>query len=101
MKKMIAKNGLPLKITAQWTDDDYYDRKNSDTDDLKCTNVAGWLIRINGKKYPRGHTDGDGSPDWTYRWTPEEGHTEEGKRIAIWRAMQSARLPMALLKEPV
>ena len=101
LKKLIADNGLPLKITAQWTDNNYHERFAPDSDELKVVNVAGWLIRINGKKYPRGHTDGDGSPDWTYRWTPEEGHTEEGKRIAIWRAMQSARLPMALLKESV
>ena len=90
-----------LKITAEWTENTYWERKNEHTDDLRSVEVNGWLVRINGKKYPRGHTDGDGSPDWTYRWTPEEGHTEEGKRIAIWRAMQSARLPMALLKEPV
>jgi hypothetical protein len=90
-----------LKITAEWTEDVYYSRRNEHTDDLDKVEVNGWLVRINGKKYPRGHTDGDGSPDWTYRWTPEEGHTEEGKRIAIWRAMQSARLPMALLKESI
>ena len=90
-----------LKITAEWTEDVYYSRRNEHTDDLDKVEVNGWLVRINGKKYPRGHTDGDGSPDWTYRWTPEEGHTEDGKRIAIWRAMQSARLPMALLKESV
>ena len=90
-----------LKITSQWTEDIYYERKNKYSDDLYQVVVNGWLIRINGKKYPRGHTDGDGSPDWTYRYTPEEGHTEEGKRIAIWRAMQEARLPMALLKEPI
>jgi len=92
LKKLIADNGLPLKVTAQWTDNDYYERKNDYTDDLKCINVAGWLIRINGKKYPRGHTDGDSSPDWTYRYTPEEGHTEYGKRIAIQRALTESRL---------
>ena len=90
-----------LKITAQWTDDDYYERRHPDLDEMDVINVAGWLIRINGKKFPRGHTDGDGNPDWTYRYTPKEGHTEAGKRIAIWRAMQEARLPMALLKEQV
>ena len=87
-----------LKITAEWTEDVYYSRRNEHTDDLDKVEVKGWLIRINGKKYPRDNVDGDGTPDWTYRWTPEEGHTEAGKRIAIWRAMQSARLPMALLK---
>ena len=90
--RLIADNGLPLKITAQWTNDDYYERKNDHTDELDCINVAGWLIRINGKKYPRGHTDGDGSPDWTYRYTPEEGRTEYGKRIAINRALRESRL---------
>ena len=90
-----------LKITSQWTEDIYYERKNKYSDDLYQVVVNGWLIRINGKKYPRGHTDGDGEPDWTYRYTPEEGHTEAGKRVAIWRAMQEARLPMALLKESI
>ena len=93
---MMAKK--KLKITAEWTEDVYYTRRNEHTDDLDKVEVKGWLIRINGKKYPRDNVDGDGTPDWTYRWTPEEGHTEAGKRIAIWRAMQSARLPMALLK---
>ena len=88
--KLIADNGLPLKITAQWTDNDYWERKHPDLDDLECINVAGWLIRINGKKYPRGHTDGDGTPDWTYRYTA--GHDEEGKQVAIKRALAEARL---------
>lgn len=88
--KAIADNGLPLKITAQWTDNDYWERKHPDLDELECINVAGWLIRINGKKYPRGHTDGDGTPDWTYRYTA--GHDEEGKQVAIKRALSEARL---------
>jgi hypothetical protein len=90
LKKLIADNGLPLKITAQWTDDDYHERRNEYTDDLKVVNVAGWLIRINGKKFPRGHTDGDGSPDWTYRYTAE--NNEEGKQVAIQRALRESRL---------
>ena len=67
--KAIATNGLPLKITAEWTDDDYWNRKSNYNDDLDVINVKGWLVRINGKKYPRGHTDGEGFPDWTYRYT--------------------------------
>ena len=92
LTKLIADNGLPLKITAQWTDDDYYERRHPDSDEMDVVNVAGWLIRINGKKYPRGHTDGDNNPDWTYRYTPEEGNTEFGKRIAIQRALTEAGL---------
>jgi len=90
LKKLIADNGLPLKITAKWTDDDYHERRNPDSDDMKVVNVAGWLIRINGKKYPRGHTDGDGSPDWTYRYTAE--NNKEGKQVAIQRALRESRL---------
>ena len=89
--KVIADNGLPLKITANWTDNDYYERRHPDTDDMDLVNVAGWLIRINGKKYPRGHYGDDGI-DWTYRYTPEEGRTEYGKRIAIQRALRESRL---------
>jgi len=92
MMKAIADNGLPLKIQTEWTDNDYWDRRHDGSDDLFCTNVKGWLVRINGKKYPRGHTDGDGTPDWTYRYTPQEGQTEEGKKIAIDRALSEARL---------
>ena len=90
ISRAIANNGLPLKIQTEWTDNDYWERRHPDTDDMECVNVAGWLIRINGKKYPRGHTDGDGNPDWTYRYTSP--NTEEGRQTAIQRALQDARL---------
>jgi hypothetical protein len=88
---MIANNGLPIKVTATWTDNDYWNRKWEDSDEMECVNVAGWLVRINGKKYPRGHTDGDGTPDWTYRYTGVN-NDKFGKRIAIQRALQEAGL---------
>ena len=47
-------------------------------------------MRINGKIYPRGHTDGDGNPDWTYRYTAP--NTDEGRQIAIKNALKDARL---------
>ena len=90
--RAIASNGLPLKIKAEWTENDYWDRTHPDTDDLTCVTVNGWLVRINGRKYPRGHFDGDDTPDWTYRYTPGEGNTEAGKKIAIDRALGEARL---------
>ena len=86
--KIISKQGLPLKITAEWTDDDYWNIKYPDSDELECVNVAGWLVRINGKKFPRGHTDGDGTPDWTYRYTGGK-KDEEGKKWAINQALIS------------
>jgi hypothetical protein len=91
ISRAIANNGLPLKIQTQWTDDDYYERKHPDLDDLECINVAGFLVRINGKKYPRGNTDGDGEPDWTYRYTGIKDD-EDGRQEAIRRALEEARL---------
>ena len=88
--RAIANNGLPLKIKAQWTENDYWERRYPDSDEMDCVAVRGWLIRINGKKYPRGHTDGDGNPDWTYRYTAPK--TEEGMQIAIKHALNEARL---------
>ena len=90
ISRAIATNGLPLKIQTEWTDDDYWERIHPDSDDMRCVNVAGWLVRINGKKYPRGHTDGDGNPDWTYRYTAP--NTDEGRQIAINNALKDARL---------
>ena len=63
---------------------------NQDIDgNISTVDVNGWLVRINGMKYPRGHTDGDGTPDWTYRYT-RHGRSEEGRRIAIEQALISA-----------
>ena len=86
--KQFSKKGLPLKITAEWTDDDYWDRVHPDSDELRCENIAGWLVRINGLKFPRGHTDGDGEPDWSYRYT-RDGKTEKGKKFAVEQALIS------------
>ena len=89
ISRAIANNGLPLKIQTEGTDNDYWERKYEDSDELKCINVAGWLIRINGKKYPRGNY-ADDRLDWTYRYTSP--NTEEGRQTAIQRALQDARL---------
>jgi hypothetical protein len=83
MMKVLSPKGLPLKIQAEWTSDSYTNQDQYGN--IEEVGVDGWLIRINGKKFPRGHTDGDGTPDWTYRFTSE--HTDEGKRIAINRAL--------------
>ena len=88
---MIADNGLPLKIQAQFTDDNYWNRKYDDSDEMECVNVAGWLIRINGKKYPR--QLGEDDIDWSYRYTCE--NNESGKQIAIQRALTEAGLRVA------
>ena len=87
ISRAIADNGLPLKIQTQWTEDVY---TSQDIDgNIKTVDVNGWLIRINGKKYPRGHYGDDGL-DWTYRYTAP--NTEEGRQTAIKRALQDARL---------
>ena len=89
ISRAIADNGLPLKIQTEWTDNDYWERRHTDTDDLECINVKGWLIRINGKKYPRGNY-GDNGLDWTYRYTAP--NNKEGRQTAIKRALSEARL---------
>ena len=86
--RAIANNGLPLKIKAQWTENDYWERRHPDSDEMDCVAVRGWLIRINGKKYPR--QLGEDGIDWTYRFTAPR--TEEGMQTAIKHALQEARL---------
>ena len=86
--RAIANNGLPLKIQAQWTENDYWERRYPDSDEMDCVAVRGWLIRINGKKYPR--QLGEDGIDWTYRFTSPR--TEEGMQTAIKHALGEARL---------
>jgi len=86
ISRAIANNGLPLKIQTEWTEDVY---TNQDIDgNISTVGVNGWLIRINGKKYPR--QLGDEGIDWTYRFTSP--NTEDGRQIAIKNALQEARL---------
>ena len=91
MRKIIAKNGLPLKIKAEWTNDTYHYRTSKNSDDLQAETVEGWLIRINGLKFPRpqwnNDVDGDFF-DYSYRYTPKEGNTEYGKQVAITDALK-------------
>ena len=86
ISRAIADNGLPLKIQTEWTEDVY---TNQDIDgNIETVDVRGWLIRINGKKYPR--QLGEDGIDWSYRYTAP--NTEEGRLTAIKRALQEARL---------
>ena len=83
--KLISRQGLPLKIKAEWTEDVY---TNQDKDgNIKTVDVKGWLIRINGKKYPRDNYGDDGI-DWTYRWISPK--TKEGRQTAIERSLSQA-----------
>ena len=88
ISRAIANNGLLLKIQTEWTENDYWERRHPDSDEMDCVAVRGWLIRINGKKYPR--QLGEDGIDWTYRYTAP--NTEEGRQIAIKRALQEAGL---------
>ena len=88
--QLIADCGLPIKISTQWTEDEYQDYDEFDY--MKSTTVKGWRVRINGRVYPRNHVNGDGTADWTYRYTPREGRTEAGRRIAIKNALLEAGL---------
>ena len=88
ISRAIANNGLPLKIRTEYTENDYWERRYPDSDEMDCVAVRGWLIRINGKKYPR--QLGEDDIDWTYRYTAP--NTEEGRQTAIGRALSEARL---------
>jgi hypothetical protein len=83
-QRAIADNGLPLKIVSDWTEDVYTNQDKYGN--IKTVEVKGWRVRINGKVYPRGHTDGDGRPDWTYRYSSPD------RRVAIDHALKSAGL---------
>ena len=87
MIRKLSKKGLPLKITTQWTENSYTNQ--DEHGNIETVDVHGWLVRINGMKYPRGHTDGDGTLDWTYRYT-RHGRSEEGRKVAIEQALISA-----------
>jgi len=81
-QKAIATNGLPLKIKTEWTEDVY---TNQDPyGNIETVEVKGWLVRINGKKYPR--QLGEDGIDWTYRYTAND------RRDAINNALKEARL---------
>ena len=87
--KLISRQGLPLKIKAEWTEDVYTNQDRYGN--IKTVDVKGWLVRINGKKYPRDNYGDDGI-DWTYRWTAP--NTEEGRHTAIERSLSQAGLEL-------
>ena len=95
MTKKFGKNGLPLKVTSQWTNDTYHYRTSKNSDDLQAETVEGWLVRINGLKFPRPQWNNDVDSeffDYSYRYTPQEGRTEYGRQIAINNALKDYEL---------
>jgi hypothetical protein len=91
MVRLIADCGLPLKIQTEWTETEYQDYDEFDY--MRLTTVAGWRVRINGRIYPRGVEEYQKSNlDWSYRYTPRAGQTEEGRREAIRNALAEAGL---------
>ena len=81
-QRAIAFNGLPLKIQTEWTEDVYTNQDQYGN--IETVEVNGWLVRINGKKYPR--QLGEDGIDWTYRYTAND------RRDAIENALREARL---------
>ena len=81
-QRAIATNGLPLKIQTEWTEDTYTNQDQYGN--IETVDVKGWLVRINGKKYPR--QLGEDGVDWTYRYTAND------RRDAIDNALREARL---------
>jgi hypothetical protein len=81
-QRAIATNGLPLKIQTEWTEDVYTNQDQYGN--IETVEVNGWLVRINGKKYPR--QLGEDGIDWTYRYTAND------RRDSIDNALREARL---------
>ena len=81
-QRAIATNGLPLKIQTEWTEDTYTNQDQYGN--IETVDVKGWLVRINGKKYPR--QLGEDGIDWTYRSPAND------RRDAIDNALREARL---------
>ena len=81
-QRAIATNGLPLKIHTEWTEDTYTNQDHNGN--IETVDVKGWLVRINGKKYPR--QLGESGIDWTYRYTTTD------RNQAIKNALSEARL---------
>ena len=82
IQRAIANNGLPLKIQTEWTEDTYTNQ--DEHGNIETVAVRGWLVRINGKKYPR--QLGEHGIDWTYRYTTKD------RNQAVKNALQEARL---------
>ena len=90
------KTAPKIKIQAEWTQDSYTHQNAQG--DITEVGVDGWLVRINGIKFPRPQLDDEGGWDWSWRYTPGEGHTEQGKQLAINKAMSDAKLPWSYLQ---
>ena len=84
MIKAFSKHGLPLKITAEYTKDVYHYYNSNE--ELCSDAVEGWLVRINGYKFPRPQIM-DGELDYTMRYVSPKNNTG-GKMIAIGMAMR-------------
>jgi len=85
-----------LRIQAEWTQDSYCHQNARG--DIEEVGVDGWQVRLNGIKFPRPQLDDELGWDWSWRYTPKEGNTEQGKQIAIDQAMSDARLPWSYLQ---
>ena len=83
-QRAIATNGLPLKIQTEWTEDSYTEQ--DEHGNIKTVDVNGWLVRINGYKYPRPQMM-DGDMDYTMRYVSPKNNAG-GKMIAIGMAMR-------------
>ena len=94
------KTASKIKIYAEFDHNSYAYRPDRYMDAYDTEEVSGWLIRINGIKFPRPKYDYDVEDwDWSWRYTPKGGNSEEAKEIAIENAMIDAKLPWSMLKK--
>ena len=90
------KTAPKIKIQAEWTQDAY--THQDARGHIQEVGVDGWLVRLNGIKFPRPQLDDEGGWDWSWRYTPKGGQSEEAKHKAITEAMREAKLPWSHLQ---
>jgi len=94
------KTASKIRIQAEFDSHTYSYRPDPYSDHYDYNNVDGWLVRLNGIKFPRPKYDYDKDEwDWSWRYTPEGGRSEEAKHSAIENAMKDARIPWEMLKK--
>jgi len=82
-----------FKITAEWVHDEYQYRPNPYIDEFEHGVNEGWLVKINGVRFPRPQYNYDNDTwDFTYLYV-NFGQDDKGRKEAVDYAIKDANLP--------
>ena len=94
------KSASKIRIQADYDHNTYSYRPDPFIDEYDYNDVSGWCVRLNGIKFPRPKYDYERNDfDWSWRYTPEGGQSDEAKHKAIESAFRDARLPWSQLQK--